>query len=36
MLPGCYSSEQWVLGLVTETGVDEEIGLFSQFQKDDS
>lgn len=32
----CYSSEQWGLGLVKETGADEEISRFSQFQNNDS
>lgn len=32
----CYSSEQWGLGLIKETGADEEIGRFSQLQNDDS
>lgn len=35
LFSGCYSSEQWVLGLVTENGVDGEINKFSQFQNEE-
>lgn len=35
LLSGCYSSQQWVLGLVTETGVGGEISKFSQLQNEE-
>lgn len=35
LLSGCYSSQQWVLGLVTGTGVGGEISEFSQLQNEE-